>query len=86
MKNFTQLYDEEPKNSLPTAILPVPVRIATMKKPMVTSVKNAVHACSYRPDKSEICVSGNPPVMKETKHWYLPLDKYEAWLRKWILE
>lgn len=24
--------------------------------------------------------------MKETKHWYLPLDKHEAWLRKWILE
>ena len=24
--------------------------------------------------------------MKETKHWYLPLDKHEGWLRKWILE
>ena len=24
--------------------------------------------------------------MKETKHWYLPLDKHEAWLRQWILE
>ena len=31
-------------------------------------------------------LSGNVPVMKETKHWYLPLDKYEGWLRKWILE
>ncbi len=31
-------------------------------------------------------LSGNTPVMKETKHWYLPLDKYEPWLRKWILE
>lgn len=31
-------------------------------------------------------LSGNLPVMKETKHWYLPLDKYEAWLREWILE
>jgi methionyl-tRNA synthetase len=31
-------------------------------------------------------LSGNVPVMKETKHWYLPLDKYELWLRKWILE
>ena len=26
------------------------------------------------------------PVMKETKHWYLPLDKHEGWLRQWILE
>jgi methionyl-tRNA synthetase len=31
-------------------------------------------------------LSGNPPVMKETKHWYLPLDKYEPWLKEWILE
>jgi methionyl-tRNA synthetase len=31
-------------------------------------------------------LSGNPPVMKETKHWYLPLDQYEEWLRQWILE
>jgi methionyl-tRNA synthetase len=31
-------------------------------------------------------LSGNVPVMKETKHWYLPLDQYEDWLKKWILE
>ena len=31
-------------------------------------------------------ISGSVPVMKETKHWYLPLDQHEAWLRKWILE
>ena len=31
-------------------------------------------------------ISGSKPVMKETKHWYLPLDKHEEWLRQWILE
>jgi len=31
-------------------------------------------------------ISGNKPVLKNTKHWYLPLDQYESWLRKWILE
>lgn len=31
-------------------------------------------------------LSGNTPVLKETKHWYLPLDQYEPWLREWILE
>jgi len=31
-------------------------------------------------------ISGSAPVMKETKHWYLPLDQHEAWLRQWILE
>ncbi|MFV0396614.1 MAG: methionine--tRNA ligase [Bacteroidales bacterium] len=31
-------------------------------------------------------ISGSTPIMKETKHWYLPLDKHEGWLRQWILE
>ena len=31
-------------------------------------------------------VSGAVPVKRETKHWYLPLDKYEDFLREWILE
>ena len=31
-------------------------------------------------------ITGNKPVLKETKHWYLPLDKWEPTLRKWILE
>ena len=29
-------------------------------------------------------LSGKVPVMRETKHWYLPLDKYEEWLTEWI--
>lgn len=31
-------------------------------------------------------VNGNPLVKKSTKHWYLPLDQHEEWLRKWILD
>jgi methionyl-tRNA synthetase len=31
-------------------------------------------------------LSGSVPVLKETLHWFLPLDKYEPWLKKWILE
>ncbi len=31
-------------------------------------------------------VSGSVPVKRETKHWYLPLDRYEPFLRDWILE
>ena len=30
-------------------------------------------------------VSGSKPVMKKTKHWYLPLDQDEPWLEQWIL-
>ena len=31
-------------------------------------------------------ITGNTPVLKETRHWYLPLDKWEPALREWILE
>ena len=31
-------------------------------------------------------ITGNIPTVKETKHWFLPLDKHEDFLRKWILE
>jgi len=31
-------------------------------------------------------VNGNPLTKKETKHWYLPLDKDQQWLEKWILD
>ncbi len=31
-------------------------------------------------------ISGSKPVLKETTHWYLPLDKHEPWLRHWILD
>ncbi len=29
-------------------------------------------------------LSGKTPILKPTKHWYLPLDKYQPWLEKWI--
>lgn len=31
-------------------------------------------------------LSGLAPVLKETKHWYLPLQNFEPWLRQWILD
>ena len=31
-------------------------------------------------------ISGGELVKKPTKHWYLPLDQYEGWLKEWILE
>lgn len=31
-------------------------------------------------------LSGGIPTLKKTKHWFLPLDRYEAFLREWILE
>ncbi len=31
-------------------------------------------------------LSGNSPILKETKHWYLPLQDYEPWLKEWLVE
>jgi methionyl-tRNA synthetase len=31
-------------------------------------------------------LSGAHPVLRDTKHWFLPLDQYEPWLREWIVE
>ncbi|MFT4899150.1 MAG: methionyl-tRNA synthetase [Flavobacteriales bacterium] len=31
-------------------------------------------------------LSGNKPVLRDTKHWFLPLDKFEPWLKEWIEE
>ncbi len=31
-------------------------------------------------------ISGSTPVLKSTKHWFLPLDQYDAFLREWVLE
>jgi len=31
-------------------------------------------------------LTGNKPILRKTTHWFLPLDKYEKWLKKWINE
>ena len=31
-------------------------------------------------------ITGETPIIKETKHWFLPLNRYESFLREWILE
>jgi methionyl-tRNA synthetase len=31
-------------------------------------------------------ITGSKPIVKETRHWFLPLDRYDAFLREWILE
>ena len=48
-------------------------------------------ACGTRLNATDLinpksALSGSKPVLKETKHWFLPLDKDEPWLRQWILE
>lgn len=44
----------------------------------------SLNATDLKEPKSVL--SGKPPVLKQTKHWFLPLDKYEPWLKEWILD
>ena len=73
-------------NSWPTVISRVLVRIVETRRHMATS-----EACGTSLSPTDLkdpksAISGSKPVMRETKHWYLPLDKWEPFLRKWILE
>ena len=39
-----------------------------------------------RSHQSKSAITGSKPILKETKHWFLPLDQYESWLKSWILD
>ncbi|MBF1524518.1 MAG: methionine--tRNA ligase [Prevotella salivae] len=36
--------------------------------------------------KPHSTISGSKPVIRKTKNWYLPLNEYQTWLKKWILD
>mgnify|MGYP002238776485 FL=1 len=78
---------KKPISSWPTVILSVNVLTAMQKEPTVTKCEKC--GTSLSPTdliNPKSAISGSQPVMRETKHWYLPLDKHEGWLREWILE
>jgi len=86
-KTSEQYYDEEAKQFLAD-------RYITGKCPHCGNEKaygDQCEACGTSLSPTDLidpksAISGSKPVMRETKHWYLPLDKHEAWLRQWILE
>mgnify|MGYP001497893472 CR=1 FL=1 len=87
VKTSEQLYDEEQKQFLAD-------RYVTGTCPHCNNEKaygDQCEQCGTSLNATDLinprsALSGNVPVMKETQHWYLPLDKYEPWLRQWILE
>ena len=86
-KTSMQLYDEEAAQFLAD-------RYVTGKCPHCGNENAYGDQCevcgtSLSPDElidPRSTITGSKPVLKETKHWYLPLDKWEPALRKWILE
>ena len=86
-KESEQLYDEEAKTFLAD-------RYITGECPHCHNPKaygDQCEKCGRDLSPTELinpksAISGSAPVMKKTKHWYLPLDKHQEWLAKWILE
>ena len=83
----TQLYDEEAKQFLAD-------RYVTGECPYCHSegaYGDQCEKCGRDLSPLELInpkstISGSTPVMKETKNWYLPLNKYQDWLKQWILD
>ena len=83
----TQLYDEEAKQFLAD-------RYVTGECPHChneNAYGDQCEKCGRDLSPTELInpkstISGSTPVLKETKNWYLPLNEYQEWLKKWILE
>jgi len=86
VKTSDQLYDEEQKQFLAD-------RYVTGTCPHCNNDRaygDQCESCGTSLNATDLinprsALSGNIPVMKQTKHWNLPLDNYEPWLKQWIL-
>ena len=86
-KTSLQYYDEETKHFLSDRYITGTCPHCGYEKAYGDQCENCGTSLSPLDLINPVSVlSGNKPVQKETKHWYLPLDKYESWLREWIVE
>jgi methionyl-tRNA synthetase len=82
-----QLYDEEAKQFLADRFV-----IGTCPKcGNEESYGDQCEKCGTSHNATDLinpksAITGNVPTLKETKHWYLPLNEYESWLREWIIK
>ena len=82
-----QLYDEEAKQFLADRFV-----VGTCPKcGNENSYGDQCESCGTSHNATDLinpksAITGNTPSLKKTKHWYLPLNEYESWLRRWIVE
>ncbi|MBB4118279.1 methionyl-tRNA synthetase [Mesonia hippocampi] len=82
-----QLYDEEAKQFLADRFV-----IGTCPKcGSEESYGDQCEKCGTSHNATDLInpkstISGATPILKETKHWFLPLDQYETWLKEWIVK
>lgn len=82
-----QYYDEENKQFLADRYITGTCPYCSYEKAygdQCESCGTSLNATDLINPKSAL--SGNIPQLKETKHWYLPLNEYEPWLKEWIVE
>ena len=87
VKESEQYYDEEAKTFLADRYIIGTCPVCGNKRAYGDQCENC--GTSLSPEQliePHSTLSGKPPVKKSTKHWYLPLDKHEAFLREWILK
>jgi methionyl-tRNA synthetase len=82
-----QYYDEQEKIFLADRYITGTCPNCSYEKAYGDQCEKCGTSLSPRELKNPVSVvRGKPPVLKETKHWYLPLNNYEDWLKEWILQ
>ncbi len=82
-----QLYDEEAQQFLADRFV-----VGTCPKcGNEESYGDQCEACGTSHNATDLinpksAITGNTPTLKKTKHWFLPLDQYQDWLKQWISE
>jgi methionyl-tRNA synthetase len=86
-KTTEQFYDKENKQFLPDRYITGTCPHCGYEKAYGDQCEKcgtSLNATDLINPKSTI--SGNKPVLKKTKHWFLPLNKYEKWIEEWIIK
>jgi methionyl-tRNA synthetase len=86
-KETEQFYDEEAKTFLADRYIVGTCPVCGHKNAFGDQCENCGSTLS--PDQlinPRSTLSGNSPIKKATKHWFLPLDRHEEFLREWILK
>jgi len=87
VKESEQYYDEEARTFLADRYIMGTCPVCGYQRAYGDQCENC--GSSLSPDmliNPHSTLSGKPPVKKSTAHWYLPLDRHEAFLREWILQ
>jgi len=87
VKESEQYYDEEAKTFLADRYIMGTCPVCGYQRAYGDQCENC--GSSLSPDmliNPHSTLSGKPPIKKSTAHWYLPLDRHEAFLREWILQ